>query len=166
MSNDVNEFDDDFWTPLMHAVGDGDMERFESLVELGANLDVERYCCPMCDMWYCFNKADLFCAAIESGSVRIARYLRFMGVRPWSRTKSMRINGKTVREFAKELGRKDFLKSVFSVSELEPKKEQRNIFKDCLHEQVVDWPEIGKNVDEIRLLHKQVDAAQVDDISS
>ena len=156
-SNDVNEFDDDFWTPLMHAVEDGDMERFESLVagganinlgnmeeetypitlaaengreemffslvELGANLDVECYCCPTCDMWYCFNKADLFCAAIESGSVRIARYLRFMGVRPWSRTRSMRINGKTVFGFAKELGREDFLKSVFSVSELEPKKE-------------------------------------------
>ncbi len=159
----INEFDDDFWTPLMHAVEDGDMERFENLVaaganvnlggreaeewpiviaaengreemffrlvELGAKLDVDEYCCPTCDMWYGFKQADLFCGAIESGSTRIARYLRFMGVRPWFRTRSMACGGQTVREFAKLRNKEEFLATVFSDSELASNKEERNIFE-------------------------------------
>ncbi len=149
---EINEFDDAFWTPLMHAVEDGDMVRFENLVaagadvnlgnreaeewpiviaaengreemffrlvELGAKLEVDEYCCPTCDMWYGFKKADLFCAATESGSARIARYLRFMGVRPWSKTRSMAYGGQTVREFAKLHNKGAFLATVFSDSEL------------------------------------------------
>lgn len=149
---ETNDFDDDFWTPLMHAVEDGDMERFENLVaegadvhlgnmeaeewpiviaakngreemffrlvELGAKLDVDEYCCPTCDMWYGFKQADLLCGAIESESTRIARYLRFMGVRPWSRTRSMVYGGQTVREFAKLHNKEAFLATVFSNSEL------------------------------------------------
>lgn len=144
----VNEYDDDFWTPLMHAVKDGDPRCFEELIadgadvnmgdletetypitlaaeygreemffrliELGASMDVDQYCCPCCDMWYGFNPADLFVLAMESGSVKIARYLRFMGVRPWS----TRYYGETIRQSAKVSGKEDFLKSVFTESEL------------------------------------------------
>ena len=158
---EINEFDDNFWTPLMHAVEDGDKERFESLVvagadvnlgnreaeewpiviaaengreemffrlvELGAKLDVDEYCCPTCDMWYGFKQADLFCGAIESGSTRIARYLRFMGVRPWSKTRSMAYAGQTVCEFAKLHNKEEFLATVFSDFELASNKEERNI---------------------------------------
>lgn len=160
---EINEFDEDFWTPLMHAVEDGDMERFEilvvagadvnlgnceseewpiviaaengreemffRLVELGAKLDVDEYCCPACDMWHGFKQADLFCGAIESGSTRIARYLRFMGVRPWSRTRSMAYGGQNVREFSKVRNREEFLATVFSDFELVSNKEERNIFE-------------------------------------
>ena len=160
---EINEFDDAFWTPLMHAVEDGDMERFENLVaagadvnlgnreaeewpiviaaengreemffrlvELGAKLEVDEYCCPTCDMWYGFKKADLFCAATESGSTRIARYLCFMGVRPWSKTRSMVYGGQTVREFAKLHNKEASLATVFSNSELASNKEERNIFE-------------------------------------
>ena len=149
----INDFGDEFWTPLMHAVEDGDMERFENLVaaganvnlgnleeetfpitiaaengreeiffrlvELGAKLDVDEYCCPTCDMWYGFNLADLFDAAVESGSVRIARYLHVMGVRPWSKARSMDRSGQSVRELAKKRNKENFLLSVFSPSELE-----------------------------------------------
>lgn len=154
---EINEFDDDFWTPLMCAVEDGDMKRFENLVaagadvnlgnreaeewpiviaaengreemffrlvELGAKLDVDEYCCPACDMWYGFKQADLFCGAIESGSTRIARYLRFMGIRPWSRTRSMACGGQIVREFAKSCNKEEFLATVFSNSELASNKD-------------------------------------------
>ena len=153
----INDFDDEFWTPLIHAVEDGDMERFENLVaaganvnlgnleeekfpitiaaengreeiffrlvELGAKLDVDEYCCPTCNMWYGFKQADLFCGAIESGSTRIARYLRFMGVRPWSRTRSMACGRQTVREFAKLRNKEEFLATVFSGSELASNKD-------------------------------------------
>lgn len=149
----INDFDDEFWTPLMHAVEDGDMERFENLVaaganvnlgnleeeewpiviaaengreemffrlvELGAKLDVDEYCCPTCDMWYGFNLADLFDAAVESGSVRIARYLHVMGVRPWSKARSMARSGQSVRELAKKRSKENFLLSVFSPVEFE-----------------------------------------------
>ena len=144
----INEYDDDFWTPLMHAVEDGDMKRFEELIadgadvnignleaetypitlaaeygrdemffrliELGASMDVNQYCCPCCDMWYGFNPADLFVYAMMAGSVKIARFLRSKGVRPWS----TRYYGETVLQSAKASGREDFLKSVFTESEL------------------------------------------------
>ena len=151
-TNPINDYDDDFWTPLMHAVEDGDMKRFEELlaegahvnmgnvegetypitlaaeygrdemffrlVELGANMDVDEYCCPCCNMWYGFSPADLFVYAMESGSMRIARYLCSKGVRPWSHTRSMCSGGATVREVAKAHKKEDFLKSVFTEKEL------------------------------------------------
>lgn len=160
---DPNEYDSEFWTPLMHAVEDGDSERFEALiaagadvnmgdmeaeqypvtiavengreelffrlVEHGAKLDVWEYCCPCCDMWYGFNLADLFVYAMESDSLRIARYLRFLGVRPWSRSKSMDHGSRTVRESGKNRGKDDFLRAVFTPAELSSKKEERNIYE-------------------------------------
>ena len=151
-TNPINDYDDDFMTPLMHAVEDGDMKRFEELlaegahvnmgnvegetypitlaaeygrdemffrlVELGANIDIDQYCCPCCNMWYGFNPADLFVYAMEAGSLGIARYLRSKGVRPWSHTRSMYSDGAAVREVAKAHKKEDFLRSVFTESEL------------------------------------------------
>jgi len=151
-TNPINDYDDDFWTPLMHAVEDGDMKRFEELlaegahvnmgnleaetypitlaaeygrdemffrlVELGAEIDIDQYCCPCCNMWFGFNPADLFVYAMEAESLGIARCLRSKGVRPWSHTRSLRSDGATVLEVAKVHNKEDFLKSVFTESEL------------------------------------------------
>ena len=157
----INDFDSDFWTPLMHAVEDGDKERFESLiaagadvnlanmeaeqypitiaadsgreymffrlVELGAKLEVEEYCCPVCDMWYGFNQADLFDGAMFSGSIRIAKYLRSCGVRPWSKTRSLGGGGWTIRQLAEWRHSEKFLASVFTQLELSSRQEEADV---------------------------------------
>ena len=158
-----DEYDSHMWTPLMHVVEDGDMERFEALVaagagvnvgylegecypitiaaeygqdelffrlvELGADLTADIYCCPTCDMWYGFNKADLFAYAMESGSIRIARFLRFLGVRPWSRMRSMNRGGQTLLELATDEKARAFLAAVFTPAELRSKKTEVNVFE-------------------------------------
>ena len=159
MTNEhVNDFDSDFWTPLMHAVEDGDKERFESLiaagadvnlgnvegeqypitiaaetgredlffrlVELGAKLEVEAYCCPACNMWYGFNQADLFDSAMFSGSIRIATYLRSCGVHPWSKTRSMGSGEWTIRQLAEWRHSEAFLASIFTPLELSSRQDE------------------------------------------
>ena len=104
--------------PITLAAEYGREEMFFRLIELGASMDVDQYCCPCCDMWYGFNPADLFVLAMEAGSVKIARYLSFMGVCPWSSTRSLCNCGDTVREAAKTSGNGDFLRRVFTTKEL------------------------------------------------
>lgn len=104
--------------PITLAAEYGREEMFFRLIELGASMDVDQYCCPCCDMWYGFNPADLFVLAMGAGSVKIARYLSFMGVRPWSSTRSLRNCGDTVREVAKASGNVDFIGRVFAAKEL------------------------------------------------
>ena len=104
--------------PITLAAEYGREEMFFRLIELGASMDVDQYCCPCCDMRYGFNPADLFVLAMEAGSVKIARYLSFMGVRPWSSTRSLRNCGDTVREVAKASGNVDFIGRVFTAKEL------------------------------------------------
>jgi hypothetical protein len=143
MTNEhVNDFDSDFWTPLMHAVEDGDKERFESLIAAGADvnlgnvegeqypitiaaeLEVEAYCCPVCNMWYGFNQADLFDSAMFSGSIRIATYLRSCGVRPWSKTRSMGSGEWTIRQLAEWRHSEAFLASIFTPLELSSRQDE------------------------------------------
>lgn len=104
--------------PITLAAEYGRDEMFFRLVELGASMDVDQYCCPCCNMWYGFNLADLFVYAMRAGSVKIARYLCLMGVRPWSSTRSLRNCGDTVREVAKASGNVDFIGRVFTAKEL------------------------------------------------
>ena len=84
--------------PITLAAELGREEMFFRLVELGAKLDVDEYCCPTCDMWYGFNLADLFVLAAQAGSVKIARFLWDMGVRPESNCRSMCTGGQKVQE--------------------------------------------------------------------
>ncbi|MCR5840098.1 MAG: ankyrin repeat domain-containing protein [Kiritimatiellae bacterium] len=108
--------------PITLAAEYGHDEMFFRLIELGARMDVNQYCCPCCDMWYGFNPADLFVYAMEAGSVRIARYLYFMGVRPWSETRSLWACDRTVIEAAAVSGKMGFIKAIFAESELARQK--------------------------------------------
>ena len=122
---DVNKGDMESETyPITLAAEHGREEMFFRLVELGAKLNVDEYCCPTCDMWYGFRPADLFVYAASSGNVRIARYLRFMGVRPWSTTRSMHNAGRRVRELVPA----EFMEKVFSKRELASKKADEGLF--------------------------------------
>ena len=116
---DVNMGDRETETyPITLAAEYGREELFFRLIELGASMDVDHYCCPCCDMWYGFNPADLFVLAMEAGSMKIARYLRFMGVRPWSKMRSLGSCDSTVMEAAAASGKMEFVKAIFTESEL------------------------------------------------
>ncbi len=104
--------------PITLAAEHGREEMFFRLVELDAKLDVDRYCCPTCGMWYGFRPADLFVYAAGAGSLRIAHYLRLMGVRPWSATRSWGHGKLTIRELLSTPEEKVFMAKVFSGEEL------------------------------------------------
>ena len=116
--------------PITLAAEYGRDEIFFRLIELGASMDVDQYCCPCCDMWYGFNPADLFVLAMEAGSVKIARYLHFMGVRPWSKMRSLGSCGRTVMEVAAASGKMGFIKAIFTERELAQKgKREVNVYE-------------------------------------
>jgi len=141
--SDPNAVDGGLWTPLMHAIEDGDTERFERLlaagadvnymgteaecspirtaaecgredmflrlVELGAVLEREEYCCPVCGMWHGFNKATLFEAAMGNGCKRICRYLHLMGTKADDKPRG---SDEALVAAAKRLGQTAMLKEL------------------------------------------------------
>ena len=122
--------------PITIAAEHGREEMFFRLIEQGAKIDVDQYCCPTCDMWYGFNPADLFVYAANTGSVRLCRYLRLMGVRPWSALRSMFFGDCTVGEMLGKPEQKALMKEVFTEKELSLK------LKSPIFPEIIGWDRI------------------------
>ena len=102
---DINDFAmESEQSPLSVALENGRDDAALWILDHGAKLYVERYCCDVCNMTYSIGPEGLLEAAVTGGCHKSARRLMKLGANP----DKPDCHGETPRQFAQRVGKSGF----------------------------------------------------------